>query len=85
MAALVAPDDGSGRRFVGEQAGEIYVISAAGERLEAPFLDFREQMVTLLEGFDERGLLGIKIPERFHRYDQYAQDLSLLYGKDPQD
>ena len=56
---LVAPDDGSGRRFVGEQAGEIYVVTADGERLGAPFLDLREQMVTLLEGFDERGLLGM--------------------------
>ena len=26
---LVAPDDGSGRRFVGEQAGVIYVVTAA--------------------------------------------------------
>jgi glucose/arabinose dehydrogenase len=56
---LVAPDDDSGRRFVGEQAGEIYVITADGERLKAPFLDLRERMVTLLEGFDERGLLGL--------------------------
>ena len=56
---LVAPDDGSGRRFVGEQAGEIYVVTADGERLTPPFLDLREQMVTLLEGFDERGLLGM--------------------------
>ena len=56
---LVAPDDGSGRRFVGEQAGVIYVVTADGERLETPFLDLRDRMVTLLEGFDERGLLGL--------------------------
>jgi glucose/arabinose dehydrogenase len=56
---LVAPDDRSGRLFVGEQAGQIYVINADGERLEAPFLDLRDRMVTLLEGFDERGLLGM--------------------------
>jgi Glucose / Sorbosone dehydrogenase len=52
-------DDGSGQRVVCEQACEIYVITADGERLEAPFLALREQMVTLLEGFDERGLLGL--------------------------
>ena len=37
----------------------IYVVTAAGERLETPFLDLRDRMVTLLEGFDERGLLGL--------------------------
>ena len=56
---LVAPDDGSGRCFVGEQAGEIYVLPAGGERLETPFLDLRERTVTLLQAFDERGLLGL--------------------------
>ena len=56
---LVAPDDGSGRRFVGEQAGEIYVVTADGERLKTPFLDLRDRMVVLLQGFDERGLLGL--------------------------
>ena len=52
-----------GRRFVGEQAGVIYVVTADGERLETPFLDLRDRMVTLLEGFDQRGLLGLA----FHR------------------
>ena len=37
----------------------IYVVTADGERLERPFLDLRDRMVTLLEGFDERGLLGL--------------------------
>ena len=62
---LVAPDDGSGRRFVGEQAGEVYVVTAAGERLEPPFLDLRDRMVQLLEGFDERGLLGMAFHPKF--------------------
>jgi glucose/arabinose dehydrogenase len=56
---LAAPDDGSGRRFVGEPAGDIYIIDSAGKRLEAPFLDLRGSMVTLLKAFDERGLLGL--------------------------
>jgi glucose/arabinose dehydrogenase len=55
----VAPKDGSGRRFVGEQAGEIYVVTVEGERLATPFLDLRERMVALLQAFDERGLLGL--------------------------
>jgi hypothetical protein len=30
-----APDDSSGRRFIGEQRGDVYIIDAAGKRLEA--------------------------------------------------
>jgi hypothetical protein len=52
---LVAPDDGSGRRFVGEQRGDVYIIDAAGKRIETPFLDLRPSMVTLLKAFDLRG------------------------------
>ena len=37
----------------------IYVVTADDEHLETPFLDLRDRMVTLLEGFDERGLLGL--------------------------
>jgi glucose/arabinose dehydrogenase len=64
---LVAPDDGSGRRFVGEQAGAVYVVSADGQRLAAPFLDLRDRMVTLLQAFDERGLLGMAFHADFAR------------------
>ncbi len=56
---LVAPPDGSGRLFVGEQMGVVYVFSAAERQLETPFIDLRDQMVPLLEAFDERGLLGL--------------------------
>ncbi len=38
------------RRFVREQAGEIYVINTDGERLETPFLDLRDRTVTLEQG-----------------------------------
>ena len=62
---LVAPDDGSGRRFVGEQRGDVYIIDAAGKRLEAPFLDLRPSMVTLLKAFDERGLMGMAFHPNF--------------------
>lgn len=62
---LVAPSDGSGRRFVGEQAGRVYIITTKGKRLDAPFLDLRERMVPLLEAFDERGLLGLAFHPNF--------------------
>jgi len=62
---LVAPDDGSGRRFVGEQRGDVYIIDAVGKRLETPFLDLRPSMVTLLKAFDERGLMGMAFHPNF--------------------
>ena len=64
---LVAPNDDSGRRFVGEQSGEVYILTADGERPETPFLDLRDQMVPLLQAFDERGLLGMALHPDFAR------------------
>ena len=60
-----APQDGSGRRFVGEQAGQVYVLQADGRRQEEPFLDLRDRMVPLLRAFDERGLLGMALHPQF--------------------
>ena len=54
---LAAPADGTGRRFIVEQTGEVYILSAEGELLGEPFLNLSERLVAL-EGFDERGLLG---------------------------
>jgi glucose/arabinose dehydrogenase len=56
---LTHAGDGSGRLFVADQTGQIYVIAADGTRLEQPFLDIRTRMVTLDPGYDERGLLGL--------------------------
>jgi len=51
---LVAPPDGSGRRFLGEQMGVIYILGTDGKPLEAPFIDLRDQIVPLRKAFDER-------------------------------
>ena len=56
---LVAPNDGSGRAFVAEQSGEVYIIDRNGTLRETLFLDLRDAMVPLLQAFDERGLLGL--------------------------
>ena len=56
---LESPPDGSGRRFIVDQVGRIFILTPEGERLEEPFLDMSDRMVTLLEGFEERGLLGV--------------------------
>ncbi len=56
---LVAPPDGSGRRFIGDQLGVVYVLDKDGNRLETPFIDLRDQLTPLLKAFDERGLLAL--------------------------
>ncbi len=58
VALVPAPDD-SGRLFVVDQVGQIWIISADGEVLPEPFLDVQDRLVTLSEGYDERGLLGL--------------------------
>ncbi len=56
---LKVPADGTGRRFVVDQVGLIYVIDEADNLLGEPFLDLQDRMVTLSSGYDERGLLGM--------------------------
>lgn len=56
---LVSPPDGSKRRFIVEQTGQIRVLMPNGRVLDAPFLDIRHKIPTLLADFDERGLLGL--------------------------
>ncbi|MGH3014120.1 MAG: PQQ-dependent sugar dehydrogenase [Gaiellaceae bacterium] len=56
---LTSPGDGSGRLFVVDQAGLIRLLMPDGTLRPEPFLDLRGRMVTLMPGFDERGLLGL--------------------------
>jgi glucose/arabinose dehydrogenase len=56
---LESPRDGTGRLFIADQTGQIYVLSPEGQLLEQPFLDLRDRMVNLSQGYDERGLLGL--------------------------
>lgn len=52
--------DGSGRMFLADQIGVIYVITADGQvDMARPFLDLRDRMVALTPDYDERGLLGL--------------------------
>ena len=62
---LVSPADGSGRRFVVDQTGLVHILSADGNPLPTPFLDLREKIVPLVQGFDERGLLGFAFHPRY--------------------
>jgi glucose/arabinose dehydrogenase len=56
---LVSPPDDSGRLFVADQVGMIWIVTEEGEQLETPFLDLTDRLVQLNPGYDERGLLGL--------------------------
>lgn len=56
---LTAPNDGSGRLFVVDLTGMIWIITPDGERLTTPFLDLSGQIVPLRPDYDERGVLGL--------------------------
>ncbi len=55
---LTHAGDGSGRLFIVDQAGKIWIIQN-GQRLATPFLDVTNLLPPLNPGFDERGLLGL--------------------------
>jgi glucose/arabinose dehydrogenase len=57
--AMASPDDGTGRMFIVDQAGAIWIVTAEGELLPDPFLDMRGQIVPLQPDYDERGVLGL--------------------------
>jgi glucose/arabinose dehydrogenase len=61
---LVWPDDGTGRLFVADQDGKIWVVTGSGTRLPTPLLDVGNRLV-LLGGYDERGLLGLAVHPNF--------------------
>lgn len=56
---VVAPPDGSGRLFVIDQPGQIWIIDKDGNKLSTPFMDISSKMVSLTPQYDERGLLGL--------------------------
>jgi glucose/arabinose dehydrogenase len=62
---LASPSDGSGRNFIVDQTGLIYVLTAEGELLEQPFLDLSDRSIELLDSFDERGLIGFVLHPNF--------------------
>jgi uncharacterized protein (TIGR03118 family) len=55
---LAAPDDGSKRMFVYDQAGLAWVVTDGAGKLPTPLLDVRSRLVTF-GNYDERGLLGL--------------------------
>ena len=63
--ALAAPDDESGRLFVADQTGLIYVVTIRPRILDEPFLDLRNRLVGLQTEAETRGLLGLALHPDF--------------------
>jgi glucose/arabinose dehydrogenase len=56
---MVPANDGSGRMFVVDQTGVVWIVDPDGTVLPDPFLDVRDRMIALSASYDERGLLSM--------------------------
>lgn len=61
---LVGAPDGTGRLFVIDQTGKVFII-ASGRLLPQPFLDVSSELPQLDPSYDERGLLGLAFDPKF--------------------
>jgi uncharacterized protein (TIGR03118 family) len=64
---MAVPDDGSGRLFVYDQVGLVYVIQN-GTLLPTPLLDVQSRLVPITPGYDERGLIGLALHTNFAQF-----------------
>lgn len=62
---MAFPDDGTGRNFVAEQRGIIYIIDKNKKLLPTPFLNIKNKISTLKDNYDERGLLGLTFHPKY--------------------
>ncbi|CAL1570327.1 unnamed protein product [Knipowitschia caucasica] len=63
--AMIHADDGSHRFFVAEQLGYVWVYLPNGSRIDRPFLNLTEAVLTSPWAGDERGFLCIALHPRF--------------------
>jgi len=59
--SMAAPDDGTGRLFVGDQRGRVWIARADGTVRTTPLVDLRKRIVS----GGEQGLLGIAVHPAF--------------------
>jgi glucose/arabinose dehydrogenase len=64
---MTVPNDGSGRMFVYDQAGLIWVVKEDAGKLPTPLMDVSGRLVTLGR-YDERGLLGLATHPYFTQF-----------------
>lgn len=63
---MAIPGDGSGRIFICQKEGKIWIIDH-GKVLPQPFLDVSSKMIDINPGYDERGLLGLAFSPNFRQ------------------
>ncbi|XP_047449151.1 HHIP-like protein 1 [Mugil cephalus] len=63
--AMIHADDGTHRFFVAEQLGYVWVYLANGSRIDRPFLNLTQAVLTSPWSGDERGFLCIALHPRF--------------------
>ncbi len=63
---MAVPDDASGRMFVYDQSGVVWVVTASG-KLPTPLLNISSRLVPLA-AYDERGLLGLAVHPNFAQH-----------------
>jgi glucose/arabinose dehydrogenase len=73
---MAVPDDGSGRMFVHDQNGRVWIVTESGRRA-TPLIDVHDRLVTL-GAYDERGLLGFAVHPNFT-----ANPLVYTYTSEP--
>ena len=61
---IISPSDKSGRLFVAEQQGIVNIIDSKGNLIDK-LLDIKSRMISLDQGFEERGLLGFALHPEF--------------------
>ncbi len=74
---VVSANDGTGRLFVVERGGLVYIIEN-GERLETPFLDISDRVATC----DECGLLGLAFPPGYAEKGYFFVNYTSLEAND---
>lgn len=62
---LVASPDNTGRLFVIDQAGKIWIVDSTGNKVATPFMDVTALLAPLNPNYDERGLLGLAFHPQF--------------------
>jgi glucose/arabinose dehydrogenase len=61
----VSPPDGSGKLFVVDQIGKVWVVLPNGTTNVRPFIDVSGKIIPLSQSYDERGLLGLAFHPRY--------------------
>lgn len=83
---VVASPDNTGRLFVIDQIGKVWIINKDGTKSTTPFIDLTSVLVPLDPGYDERGLLGLAFHPQFasnHKFYVYYQEPPRSGGPEP--